>query len=165
MDERDYTQKKGEGQGRSPSVPRSGRTGGGSRVLRCWLVRIPFSIPTSGQQRFDVVGLGENSLDLVGVVAEYPAANSKQRLERFAQLPGGQIATALVTCARLGWRARYIGSFGADVSGALMREDLAFEHVDISAARTVAGATNQLAVILVDARTGERTVLWDRDPG
>jgi sugar/nucleoside kinase (ribokinase family) len=28
----------------------------------------------------------------------------------------------------------------------------------------VSGATNQLAIILVDARTGERTVLWDRDP-
>ena len=36
--------------------------------------------------------------------------------------------------------------------------------VDISAARTVAGATNQFAVILVDARSGERTVLWDRHP-
>ena len=28
----------------------------------------------------------------------------------------------------------------------------------------VAGATNQFAVILVDARSGERTVLWDRHP-
>ena len=36
--------------------------------------------------------------------------------------------------------------------------------MDISAARTVPGATNQFAVILVDGRTGERTVLWDRDP-
>jgi sugar/nucleoside kinase (ribokinase family) len=39
-----------------------------------------------------------------------------------------------------------------------------YEGVDISAARTVAGATNQFAVILVDARSGERTVLWDRHP-
>ena len=36
--------------------------------------------------------------------------------------------------------------------------------MDISAARTIAGATNQFAVILVDARSGERTVLWDRHP-
>jgi len=28
----------------------------------------------------------------------------------------------------------------------------------------LAGATNQFAVILVDARSGERTVLWDRHP-
>ena len=36
--------------------------------------------------------------------------------------------------------------------------------MDVSAARTVAGATNRFAVILVDARSGERTVLWYRDP-
>jgi sulfofructose kinase len=127
-------------------------------------VRIPFRIPPEGAGGFDVVGFGLNSVDLLTVVAEYPASNTKQRLQRFARLPGGEIATAMATCARLGWRARYIGSFGDDELGALSRESLASEGVDISAARTVAGATNQFAVILVDARTGERTVLWDRDP-
>ena len=39
------------------------------------------------------------------------------------------------------------------------------EGVDISEAKVVHGATNQFAVILVDARSGARTVLWDRDPG
>ena len=60
---------------------------------------------------------GLNSIDLVTVVAEFPASNTKQRLQRFARLPGGQIATATATCARLGWRARYIGSFGDDELG------------------------------------------------
>ena len=70
-------------------------------------------------------------------------------------MPGGQIATAMATaCARLGWRTRYIGSFGDDELGALSRESLMREGVDVSAARTVAGATNQFAVVLVDARTG-----------
>jgi sulfofructose kinase len=127
-------------------------------------VRIPFPIPSPGSRPFDVTGFGLNSVDLVAVVAEYPAPNSKQRLQRFARLPGGQIATAMATCARLGWRARYIGSFGGDDLGALSRESLEREGVDINAARTVAGASNQFAVILVDARSGERTVLWDRHP-
>ena len=111
-----------------------------------------------------MVGFGLNSIDLVTVVAEYPAVNTKQRLQRFARLPGGQMATAMATCARLGWRARYIGSFGDDDLGALSRGSLTSVGVDISAARTVTGATNQFAVILVDGRSGERTVLWDRDP-
>ena len=127
-------------------------------------MRIPFRIPSRDDREFDVVGFGLNSIDLVMVVAEYPAANTKQRLQRFARLPGGQMATAMATCARLGWRARYIGSFGDDDLGALSRDSLTSVGVDISAARTVAGATNQLAVILVDGRSGERTVLWDRDP-
>lgn len=128
-------------------------------------MRIPFRIPKAEAYRFDVVGLGLNSVDLLAVVAEYPASNSKQRLQRFARLPGGQIATAVATCARLGWRARYIGSFGDDDLGALSRDSLATEGVDTTAARTVAGATNQFAVILVDGRSGDRTVLWDRHPG
>jgi len=46
----------------------------------------------------------------------------------------------------------------------MARNSLLEEGVDLNAARTVAGATNQFAVILVDARSGARTVLWDRHP-
>jgi sulfofructose kinase len=127
-------------------------------------VRIPFTIPPADAKPFDVVGYGLNSVDLVTVVAEYPRTNTKQRLQRFARLPGGQIATAIATCATLGWRARYVGSFGDDELGAVSRQSLTDVGVDISAARTVPGASNQFAVILVDGRTGERTVLWDRHP-
>jgi sulfofructose kinase len=114
--------------------------------------------------RFDVVGLGQNSVDLIAVVAEYPANNSKQRLQRFARLPGGPIATALAVCSRLGWQAQYVGNFGDDDLGKLSRESLIEAGVDVSASRTVAGAPNQFAIVLVDARSGNRTVLWDRHP-
>lgn len=127
-------------------------------------MRVPFSIPSRESKPFDVVTVGLNSIDLVAVVAEYPAANSKQRLQRFAHLPGGQMATASAVCARLGWRARYIGSFGDDDLGKMARESLAGEGVDLTASWTAPGATNQFAVVIVDARSGARTVLWDRHP-
>jgi sulfofructose kinase len=126
-------------------------------------MRIPFAVPAPEGRAFDVVGLGQNSIDYVAITAAYPGPNSKHRLERFACLPGGQVATAVVVCARLGWRARYIGCFGDDAAGHLSRESLMAESVEVSAAHTVPGATNRLAVILVDARTGERTVLWHYD--
>jgi sulfofructose kinase len=126
-------------------------------------MRIPFRIPSTPHP-FDVVGLGENSIDLVAVVADYPTSNTKQRLQRFARHPGGQVATALAACARLGWRASYIGRFGDDELGRQARESLDAAGVDTGGALSVAGTTNQFAVILVDARTGERTVLWDRHP-
>jgi sugar/nucleoside kinase (ribokinase family) len=121
-------------------------------------------VPGPDDRAVDVVGLGQNSVDYVAVAATHPDPNSKQQLERFACLPGGQVATAVVACARLGWRTRYIGSFGDDAAGRLSRGSLIAEGVNISAARTIPGATNRLAVILVDARTGERTILWHRDP-
>lgn len=125
----------------------------------------PFRLAPAADRRFDVVGVGLNSVDLVAVVAEYPASNSKQRLQRFARLPGGQTATASAVVARLGWRASYIGSFGGDELGDLSRTSLTDGGVDLSSAWTVPGATNQFAVVLVDARSGDRTVLWDRHPG
>jgi len=127
-------------------------------------VRVPFSIPSAPSKPFDVVTLGLNSIDLVAVVAEYPTTNSKQRLQRFARLPGGQMATASAVCARLGWRASYIGTFGDDDLGRVSRQSLIEEGVDLHASWTVSGATNQFAIVLVDARSGARTVLWDRHP-
>jgi len=128
-------------------------------------VRLPLSLPQRTGRAFDAVGFGLNSIDFLTVVAEHPRPNSKQRIQRFARLPGGQAATAMVTCARLGWRARYIGRFGDDDNGRLGRQSLVEEGVDVSAAATADGATNGFAVILVDARSGDRTIMWDRHPG
>jgi len=127
-------------------------------------VRLGLKIPKAGSRAFDVAGFGLNSIDLLAVVAEYPPPNSKQRLQRFMHMPGGQIGTALTACSKLGLKTTYIGSFGADALGRMSRDSLVDAGVDVSAARTVEGATNQFAVVLVDGRSGERTVLWDRHP-
>lgn len=126
-------------------------------------MRIPFAIPERTLRPHDLVGFGENSVDLVAVV-EAGASAGKREIAEFARLPGGQIATAMAACARLGWRARYIGSFGAEELGRISRDSLIADGVDVSAARTVAGVTNRFAIILVDADSGDRTVLWRRDP-
>ena len=128
------------------------------------VVRLGLRIPKPGAKPFDVAGFGLNSIDLLAVVAEYPPPNSKQRLQRFMHMPGGQIATALSACAKLGLTTCYVGSFGSDPLGAMSRNSLVDAGVDVSSSRIVEGATNQFAVILVDARSGERTVLWDRHP-
>ena len=127
-------------------------------------MRVPFAVPQARPGGFDIVGLGLNSIDLLTVVAEFPRTNSKQRLQHFARLPGGQTATAVAVCARLGWRASYLGRFGSDELGGLSRDSLDREGVHTGSAHTVPGARNQFAVVLVDAQSGERTVLWDRDP-
>ena len=127
-------------------------------------MRFPLSLPARAAMRFDAVGCGLNSVDLLAVVAEHPRPDSKQRIQRLAWQPGGQAATAMVTCARLGWRARYVGRFGGDEHGALSRQSLVDAGVDVSAATVVPGATNQFSLIVVDARSGARTIMWDRHP-
>jgi sulfofructose kinase len=127
-------------------------------------MRIPFAIPAAEGRDFDVVGFGENSVDLMAVLPPGATFSSKQQLREFARLSGGQIATAMVGCHRLGWRSRYVGTFGDDDFGRLSRESLVRESVDVGAALTVPGTTNRLAIILVSGTSGERTVLWHRDP-
>lgn len=114
---------------------------------------------------FDVVGIGANSVDYVGVVPDIPASGaalSKMRLRAHIVACGGQMATALATCARLGLRAAYAGATGNDANGRLVRETLGGLDLDTSHVVVHEGA-NQFAFILIDERTGERVIFWDRD--
>jgi len=124
---------------------------------------LPLQLPPADAKPFDVVGVGEASLDIVAVVPTWPRPDMKTPLERCDLLPGGQTATALVTCARLGWRARYVGAFGDDEFGARIVAALAAEGVDTQVVER-ANAASRTAVVLVDRASGARTVLERRDP-
>ncbi len=114
--------------------------------------------------RFDVVGLGLNATDTVVIVREFPALGGKERVVSVSQQAGGQVATALVTCQRLGLRTRYIGKVGDDPAGRFQLQSLRREALDLRYTRIARQTPNQLAYIIVDQATGERTVFWDRDP-
>ena len=111
----------------------------------------------------DVVGLGLNATDTVFMVDHYPAGGGKERVLDSFMAAGGQVATALVTCRRLGLRARYIGKVGDDKEGKIQLASLKSEGVDLRYACVVRGAPTQFGHIFVDRSTGERTVFWDRD--
>lgn len=115
------------------------------------------------RKRYDVVGLGENSVDLVYRLPELPLPNTKLRIVSREVRPGGQVATMLCTCARLGLKTAYVGTFGDDEEGTLIRETLAAHGVDLTYATTRRARTRH-ACILVDERRGDRAVLWERDP-
>jgi sulfofructose kinase len=119
--------------------------------------------PTSSHA--EVVGIGANSVDTVAIVPAFPqqgAPLSKLRVTRHATMCGGQMATALATCARFGLRTLYAGATGSDGNGRLVRETLARLDIDIAHLATH-DAFNQFALVLVDEPTGERVIFWDRD--
>jgi sulfofructose kinase len=115
-----------------------------------------------GHTSYDVVGLGENSIDYVYRLPSLPVSATKLRIARHEVLPGGQVATTLATCAALGLTTSYVGAFGDDENGTRVRQELDARGVDTRAA-IVRAAPNRYAVILVDDTHGERVVLWDRD--
>jgi sulfofructose kinase len=120
----------------------------------------PFTLRTAA--RFDVVGFGFNTHDHVCVTARPPRVDGKQRLRSYAQMPGGQVPTALVALQRWGLRTAYVGPFGDDRGGTAQRAALAGEGIDLNACRTRTGVASQTSIILVDDVSGERSVLWTR---
>ena len=113
---------------------------------------------------WDVVGVGENSVDHVLRLPALPslAEASKIQVRSSTHEAGGQVVTALCTCTAMGLRASYIGAFGSDDDGQRVRRTLAARGVDLSDS-VVRPVANRSAVILVDERNGDRVVMGHRD--
>ncbi len=124
-------------------------------------MQFPFKL--SVEREFDAVGFGLNAVDHLVVVPAYPEFDTKTRLIEHTQSAGGQTASAMVALRRLGLRTAYAGRFGSDAEGSFGLATLKDEGVDVQYAEVIEGSRTQLAFIIIDARTGERTVIWDRD--
>ena len=122
-----------------------------------------FGIEIPAGKAFDAVALGLNAVDHLIVVPNFPEFNTKIPFISHTRAPGGQCATAMVTLARLGMRARYIGKVGSDDAGRLQIASIESEGVECSGVAVVEGAETQTAFIIIDQISGERTILWDRD--
>jgi len=110
----------------------------------------------------DFVGVGINSVDTLIRLPRFPAFDSKVEIISSEILPGGQVATAAVACQRWGLRTRYVGKIRDDFAGKLQREGLQREGLEIHLIE-VPQCSSQIAFILVDQSSGERTILWKRD--
>jgi sulfofructose kinase len=122
-----------------------------------------FDLRFVGSKKSDVVGFGENVVDRVCVVAQFPRFDTKSEILRHEVLAGGQVATAIVFLSRLELRGKYIGKVGSDELGRISLESLKKENIDTSSVRVAPGARNQYSLIIIDQESGERTILWERD--
>lgn len=118
---------------------------------------MPRQLKSAGSVRCDVVGVGECGVDWSAGVVSWPASGGKSRLAWAASGPGGQVATALIGCARLGQRARFVGAVGGDEAAAGIRSALAEAGVEATLL-TRPNVSSRVAVILVD-QAGDRRVL------
>lgn len=112
---------------------------------------------------FDVAGIGLNATDTVILMPRFPEYAGKIAFTRELIMPGGQVATAMLTCARLGLKTKYIGTVGDDERGRIQLDSLQSSGIDLTDVEVRRNCPNQTAYILIDERTGERTVVWKRD--
>jgi sulfofructose kinase len=112
-----------------------------------------------------VIGLGGNAADYLVTIPYFPRPDSKLRFDEFSYQGGGRTATPMVALSRLGFRARYLGCVGDDADGRATIEGLRAAKVDTEGVLIRPGGLTQRAFILVDAKSGERTIIWGRSEG
>ena len=87
---------------------------------------------------------------------------SKVDIDRIRYFAGGGGTNVAVTMARSGHEAYFVGNLGNDHAGAAVRAELAREHVNTDFAVTLPRKATGVSVVLLDQRSGERTILTCR---
>ena len=121
-----------------------------------------FSVPEG--RPFDLLGIGQNSHDHVRVIDRIPAFGAKREAGSAHAFPGGQVATAVLAAQRQGLRCAYVGNVGTDSAAERVLAPLRDAGVELDGVERVSGSPTQTGLILVEVATGERSVVWHRDP-
>lgn len=111
-------------------------------------------------KKFDVIGLGVSTLDVISLVEHFPAQDEVQRALAVTVQGGGPVATAMVTLARLGARVAMLDHLGDDWRGGLIRREFLREGVSSEYLRLSEGFTSSIASVLVRQADGARAIAY-----
>ncbi len=103
-----------------------------------------------------IVGLGMTTLDVLIRLDEMPTWEGSSHLQALKLEGGGPVGTALVAAARLGVQAGFVGTAGNDEAGELKLLYLEREGVDTSHVIRRPIPENQIVLVYIHAKTGER---------
>lgn len=121
-----------------------------------------FIMKKSAEKKFDVTGIGCSAWDYLGIVKTYPQPGEKSRMKRFEGQGGGQIATALVSVARLGGKAAIIDTVGDDLFGINIRKGLVEEGIDDTFLITDPGKESLVALCMIPENSGNRAIFFTK---
>jgi sugar/nucleoside kinase (ribokinase family) len=114
------------------------------------------------EPKWDVIGIGESSVDEVYRLPGALGPNVKLPLSSRQIRYGGQVATTLATCASFGLRAGFLGTLGDDDHADGLSRALENRGVDTTLLIR-RPARHRRAIVLVNEQSGDRAVLWERD--
>ena len=126
-------------------------------------MRLDILYESPGMNRIDVFGLGQCTVDRLGLVDAYPAPDEKAQFADMVVQCGGPVATALVALSRWGRRCAFAGVVGDDEEGALIRSEL--DGIDTSNLLVRERSRSQYAFIAVERGTGRRMIFWQQPTG
>ena len=111
---------------------------------------------------FDLLGIGHITLDHVYLVPHFPAADTKMTAVAGTDACGGPVPNALGAASRLGLHCGLIARVGDDLTAGMLLQDLDARGVSVEYVERVEGHSTPQAVILVEEKTGQRSVVLNR---
>lgn len=112
-----------------------------------------------------VFGIGQCSLDYLGLIDEYPAPDIKCECSNLVVQGGGPAATALVALKRWGCDCCLAGVVGDDDFGGRILSSLDEEGIDRNGVLVRKGRSSQFAFIVSERSRPRRTIFWRRPTG
>lgn len=112
--------------------------------------------------KYDCVGVGIISLDHLILVDHYPATNSKNIARKYVKQGGGPVPTALAALGNLGKKCALITKIGVNTAGKFLKAELAEYKIDTHFIVTDAKIETPEAFIIIDEKSGDRTVILNR---
>lgn len=123
-----------------------------------------FDLPVPSHAAFEVVGLGVNVINHLYLVPKFPEPDTKVDPLKATQQGGGVVATAMVACARLGLKTKYIGKVGKDDPGRLSRDSLQQEGIDVADVVVDPTENTRVTFGMIEQATGRRTLIRGVEP-
>jgi ketohexokinase len=110
-----------------------------------------------------ILGTGNATLDIVLTVDGYPQENDEIRCTGRSVRRGGNIANTLVVLSQFGHACSWAGTLVDTAEGRFIRDDLETRGVDTAAVRLAGAGSVPVSSILLNTRTGSRTIIHFRD--
>lgn len=106
---------------------------------------------------FDVVGIGESVVDVVGIVNTLPKENTKKDIALFRQFVGGSALNAILTLSYLGCKTSFISRVGNDDYGSFIKNELGFAGVNTDNLKEIKTKT-PFHFVMLSKKTQSRTI-------
>ncbi len=114
-----------------------------------------------GDMAVDVVGVGLAVVDLKATVSSIPKEEETVLAFDYHKHHGGPVGNALVTLQRLGMKTRYMGVLGNDEYGRFIADGMKAEGIDTKSLRLSDGDSTPFSIVLVDATTKKRSIVFN----
>lgn len=111
---------------------------------------------------FDVTGLGNCCVDLIGIVNQLPKENTKKDITSFKQFVGSPVVNALLTLSQFGCKTSIISSIGSDHYGQFIKQTLIKNNINIQNLRENSSESS-VHFVVIARKTQSRTIFKKRN--